>query len=313
MSFTVGYVLVVSTVGTVLIQRADDVTTSRFAYLARLTPPPATEEGADSPFSQRFGRRAPTARMDDLSALASEIRDAERVVALTGAGVSTASGIPDFRGDSGVWTRLDPSDFHRRRFDRDPTGFWEDRLLLHETMYAADDIAPNAAHEALAALAAADRLDAIVTQNTDGLHAGADAEVIELHGNAHRVVCTDCGERVAAAPVRERVRDGELPPRCAGCGGLLKPDVVLFGEQLPPAALARAEQLAADADAFLAIGSSLTVEPAASLPRDAARRGATLAVINLESTPHSSRADYDVRADVTDVLPDLVKSIESEE
>jgi len=244
--------------------------------------------------------------MDQVLDLARDVVAADRVVALTGAGMSTASGIPDFRGDSGIWKRHDPDDFHVDRFRTDPGSFWRDRVRLHETMYGDGEIEPNAAHDALADLAAADHLDAIVTQNTDGLHAAAErAELVELHGNAHRAVCTSCGRRVDAAPVRERVRGGEVPPRCASCDGLLKPAVVLFGERLPPTDLARARQLAQASDVFLAIGSSLTVEPAASLPWTAADRGATLAIVNLDATPHSATAAYDVRGDVTEVLPRL--------
>lgn len=238
-----------------------------------------------------------------LRELASEIRTAERVVALTGAGVSTASGVPDFRGPDGLWTRYDMADFHLSRFEADPAGFWRDRLDLAAELYDRE-IEPNAAHEALAGLAEAGHLTGLVTQNVDGLHeAAGHEEAVELHGNGQRAVCTDCGRRFDAPAVRERVRGGELPPRCGDCGGLVKPDVVLFGEQLPDDARLRAQSLARRCDVFLAVGSSLTVEPAASLPREAAVRGATLAVVNLEETPLSKRADYDIRADVTEVLP----------
>ncbi|MFC5969771.1 NAD-dependent protein deacylase [Halomarina salina] len=244
---------------------------------------------------------------DAVDSLASEIRDAEAVVAFTGAGVSTASGIPDFRGEDGLWNRYDVDDFHVRRLRADPAGFWADRLDLAEELYA--DAGPNAAHEALARLEEAGHVEAVVTQNVDGLHHAAGSEsVIELHGNGSRVACLDCGERFDAESVRERVRGGERPPTC-DCGGLLKPDVVLFGEQLPEAAMLRAQSLAEGADVFLAVGSSLSVEPAAGLPRAAERRGATLAVVNLDETPLSDRAAYDLRADVTDVLPRLADAV----
>ncbi len=156
--------------------------------------------------------------MNDIARLAGRVRDAETVVAFTGAGISTASGIPDFRSDSGIWTQFDEADFHYRRFRTDPAAFWSDRLELHETMFG-DEIGPNEAHDALADLAASGQLDAIVTQNTDGLHAeglndDSTAELVELHGNAHRVVCESCGRTADAAPVRDRVGSGELPPRC---------------------------------------------------------------------------------------------------
>lgn len=243
-----------------------------------------------------------------IESVADALDAADRAAALTGAGVSTASGIPDFRGDDGIWgTRFDPAAFHVERFDSDPAGFWADRIDLHDAMYGGD-VAPNPAHRALAALEREGHLDAVVTQNTDGLHAAAGSEgVVELHGNAERVVCRRCEKTCAAAPVRERVRTSETPPRC-NCGGLLKPDVVLFGERLPERTLTRARDLAASSDVFLAVGSSLTVEPAASLPATAAESGA-LVIVNLDATPYADRADADIRADVTDALPHLVETL----
>ncbi|WP_415381040.1 Sir2 family NAD-dependent protein deacetylase [Halosimplex sp. TS25] len=253
-----------------------------------------------------------------VDALASEIAAAERVVLFTGAGVSVPSGIPPFRGESTddddapdpVWEIYDPADFHRRRFDADPAGFWTDRLELRETMYG-DGVEPNAAHEALATLEERGYLDTLVTQNVDGLHGAAgSASVIQLHGTSARAACDSCGATQPADPVWERVRDGERPPTC-DCGGVLKPDVVLFGEGLPDDAFDRAQVAARRCDVFLAIGSSLTVRPAAILPEIAAEAGATLAVINLESTTCSERADYDLRADVTEALPTLVEAVET--
>lgn len=245
---------------------------------------------------------------EDLDRLASAIREAGSTVALTGAGVSTASGIPDFRGESGIWnTEFDPGDFRIERFLSDPAGFWDDQLDLHEAMFPAE-VAPNRAHEALASMESAGHLGAVITQNTDGLHQRAGSErVLELHGNARRVVCTDCGRKSDAAPVRERVRNGELPPRC-DCEGLLKPDVVLFGESLPEAILADARRRASESDVFLAVGSSLSVEPAASLPGAAARNG-FLAICNLDPTPHDARASVVLREDVTEALPALAERL----
>ena len=250
--------------------------------------------------------------MDDreLSFAASAIRDADSVVALTGAGVSTASGIPDFRSEDGLWTEYDPNDFHVRRFRSDPEGFWAERVELVEELFGGGGVEPNAAHEALADLEAAGHLDTLVTQNVDGLHqAAGNSDPIEIHGNGRRVVCTGCRRRSDADPVFDRVRDGEVPPICEHCGEVLKPDVVLFGEQLPDEALFRAHSAAESADAFLAVGSSLTVEPAASLPRKAAESGATLIVVNLDRTAVSDRAEYDFREDVTEALPALVDAV----
>lgn len=238
---------------------------------------------------------------------ATAISDADSVVAMSGAGVSTASGIPDFRGEDGLWETKDPMDFHIDRFRADPEGFWADRVELQDVIFADGDVAPNAAHEALAELEAAGHLDGLITQNIDGLHQDAGSEaVIEIHGSAARVVCRECRHRFDADPVIERARDGDLPPTCEECGdGVLKPDTVLFGEQLPEHALMKSHAKAQNADVFLVAGSSLTVEPAASLPREAAQRDATLILANLESTPLSGSADFDFRADVTEILPRL--------
>ena len=241
----------------------------------------------------------------ELEFAADAIRDADTVVALTGAGVSTASGIPDFRSDGGIWDRFDPGDFHISRFDADPEGFWTERVELVEEVYG-DGVEPNPAHEALAELESSGQLDGLITQNIDGLHqqAGSD-DPVEVHGNGQRVVCRSCNRRYDADGVYDRVADGEIPPSCDHCGGTLKPDVVLFGEELPEHALFRAQSLAEQADTFVVAGSSLTVQPAASFPQVAASNGATLVLVNLESTPLSDRAEYDFRADVTDALPAL--------
>ena len=263
---------------------------------------------------------------DDLDALAEEIRLSDTVVALTGAGLSAPSGVPTFRGDDGVWERFEEGQFTYGRFQRDPAGFWRDRLALRREMYGDEDFEPNDGHRALAELGADGHLDAIVTQNTDGLHGqiadgdhgrmaaatGDDeaggAKLIELHGNAQRVRCPDCGRREPADEVASRVAGGDVPPRCP-CGTVLKPDVVLFGERLPRAALQRARSLAGESDVFLAIGSSLVVEPAASLPRIAAGGGATVGIVNLEETPIDGTVDHAVRADVTDALPRLREAV----
>lgn len=254
--------------------------------------------------------------MDDLERLAADVRSADTVVAFTGAGISAPSGVPTFRGDDGVWDRFDEGQFTYGRFRSDPEGFWEDRVELQRAMFD-EEYEPNAAHEALAAMERDGELEAIITQNTDGLHGEAaaavreesdetddDGTVLELHGNSRRVRCTDCGKRRDGDPIFERAADGDVPPTC-DCGGVFKPDVVLFGEQLPGAVIQRARSLARESDVFLAIGSSLVVEPAASLPRLAASSGATVGIVNLESTPCDDIADVVYRDDVTAVLPRL--------
>lgn len=244
---------------------------------------------------------------DRIAGLADELRAADTAVALTGAGLSTASGIPPFRGKDGIWNKqFDPQSFHISRFERDPEGFWLDRLRLHEAMVP-DDVEPNCAHDALVRLEQCDELSAVSTQNTDGLHAAAGTDrLLELHGNAQRVVCHRCGETRNAGWAFELVDDGEGPPTCH-CGGYYKPDVVLFGEQLPPEVLAEARRLVATSDVLIVAGSSLQVHPAASLPAE--RQGATLAIVNFDPTPFSASATYDIRADVTEVLPALAAAV----
>ncbi|ELY95387.1 silent information regulator protein Sir2 [Natrialba taiwanensis DSM 12281] len=275
--------------------------------------------------------------MAELERLAADLRTAETAVAFTGAGISAPSGVPTFRGDDGVWEAFDEGQFTYDRFQRDPAGFWADRVELHRTMFDAE-YEPNAAHDALAELNRDGHLEAILTQNTDGLHAkaataarGNDSDgddssdgresveeaaefsaretILELHGNARRVRCSDCGRREPMEPIVERAEDGELPPTC-GCGGTYKPDVVLFGERLPETVLQRARSLARESDVFLAIGSSLVVEPAASLPRTAASNEATVGIVNLESTPVDSVADSCLQEDVTTALPRLQELVE---
>ncbi|MHB9286025.1 SIR2 family NAD-dependent protein deacylase [Halobacteriales archaeon Cl-PHB] len=250
---------------------------------------------------------------DDVAALATDLAAAETVVALTGAGVSTASGIPDFRSEGGVWETHDRSDFHYHRFQADPEGFWQDRVALRTTLYGEGEnrVEPNAAHEALATMEERGHLDALVTQNVDGLHAEAGSEtVVRIHGTGQRAACQGCGRRVEADEIQARVEAGEVPPRCESCDGVFKPDVVLFGEPLPQGALQRAQNLAGEADVFLSVGSSLSVEPAASLPVVASHRGATVADVNLDSTRLSGTAEYECRADVTEVLPALVAALD---
>ncbi|AUX08776.1 NAD-dependent protein deacetylase, SIR2 family [Halalkaliarchaeum desulfuricum] len=247
-------------------------------------------------------------RSDDLEALARDLREADTAIALTGAGLSAASGIPTFRGEDGIWgEEFSEADFHVTRFERDPEGFWEDRLELNELLRP-DDIEPNPAHEALADLENAGILDAVVTQNTDGLHTAAGTgTVLELHGNAERVVCHRCGRRKPAQAIHDRIRSGENPPTCGECGGVYKPDVVLFGELLPKDVLGRARRLAEDSDVIVAAGSSLQVDPAASLP--SYQRDGVLAIINFERTRYASRATYTFREDVTELLPALATRV----
>jgi NAD-dependent deacetylase len=237
----------------------------------------------------------------------SAIQDADSVVAFTGAGVSTASGIPSFRGEGGIWTKFDPDDFRYERFLDDPEGFWELRAELTREL-ALDEAEPNACHNALADAYEAGRLAAVVTQNIDGLHQAAgvpDEDVVEIHGSTRRTRCIDCS---ATAPIEDaltRIDEGEVPPTCPACGGVVKPDVVLFGERLPQQAFRRAERLTGEADVMLVAGSSLTVWPAAGLPERTLADGGELVVVNTEATKVDAKARAAIRGPVEDAVPQL--------
>jgi NAD-dependent deacetylase len=246
--------------------------------------------------------------MGDVDALADVIRDAESTVALTGAGVSTASGVPSFRGENGLYEEFDESAFALHRFHADPDGFWRDWLALHEHFFD-ESVAPNPAHDALAALESAGHLDAVLTQNVDGLHVAAGSEtVVHLHGSGATATCQSCGDEVDVTTANAVVAESGAAPTC-DCGGTFKPDTVLFGERLPVDALAAARDYAECADVVVAAGSSLTVDPAASLPARTRHAGGRIAVVNAEPTRYADRASFVFREPVEDVLPAVVEAL----
>jgi NAD-dependent deacetylase len=231
---------------------------------------------------------------------------ARRITVLTGAGVSTDSGIPDYRGPDGVWTR-DP-DAEKlvtlSYYLHDPE--IRRRSWLLRRQLAGADVRPNAGHRTLAA--AQDRLRALITQNIDGLHQAAGSTgVLELHGTVHEVLCTVCGTRLPTADVLARVDGGEPDPACPVCGGVLKTATVYFGEALDAAVIEAAADAAADCDVFLAVGTSLTVHPAAGLTDLAAAHGARVVVVNAEPTPYDDLADLVVREPIGTALPALLR------
>jgi NAD-dependent deacetylase len=234
--------------------------------------------------------------------LAELIRDAGTVVALTGAGISVPSGIPDFRSPgTGLWQKVDPMEVaHIDAFRRDPQRFWSFYGQRFQTL---EDKEPNPAHRALAALEAAGLLSAVITQNVDRLHSRAGSQtVVEVHGSIRSSSCLGCGGSYPLAEVRERQRqDSEQVPRCE-CGQPLKPDVVLFGEYLPAEALERAQELSAQADLMLCVGSSLEVYPVAALPELTLGRGGKLAIITQGTTGFDHRATVRLGGDVVDEL-----------
>ncbi len=242
----------------------------------------------------------------ELDAIADWIDQAQFVVALTGAGISTESGIPDFRGPHGVWTKNPAAEktatLHYYMSDPDiRRRAWRNRV--DSEMWSAK---PNAAHDALVALERAGALHGLVTQNVDGLHHAAGQSpdrVVEIHGNVREVKCMSCRWRGPMEPTLDRVRAGDDDPRCLDCGGILKSATISFGEDLVAADLRRAQQWAEQADVFCAIGTSLTVYPAAGLPEIALGRGARLVILNAEETPFDPYADVVVRERLGVVLP----------
>jgi NAD-dependent deacetylase len=242
--------------------------------------------------------------------LAALIRDAGSVVALTGAGISVPSGIPDFRSPgTGLWENVDPMEVaHIDVFRRDAERFWHfygDRFQTLETKE------PNGAHRALVELERRGLLDAVITQNIDRLHARAGTrELVEVHGTIDHSSCLACGASYPLDDVRARLAaacDGV--PRCAGCESALKPDVVLFGEFLPEGALERAFALAAGADVLLCIGSSLEVYPVAQLPALTRQAGGAVAIITAGDTPFDARAEVKLSGDVVAELEALVAAL----
>lgn len=241
--------------------------------------------------------------------LAKLAKGARRIVAFTGAGISTESGIPDYRGPGGVWERNEPprlADFLENEETR--LRYWQERRERYPDLKATE---PNSGHRALVRLQKAGLLHAVITQNIDGLHqkAGTAPErVIELHGSAHRVRCLDCGRTWAGDVVQARL-EREPAPACEECGGRLRAATILFGERLPEAALGQAIVVSRSCDFMVAVGSSLMVKPAARMPEIAVASGAKLAIINYEQTPLDHLADIVIRNGAGATLSTFVEAL----
>jgi NAD-dependent deacetylase len=247
---------------------------------------------------------------DSVARFVELLRAAERVLAFTGAGISTNSNLPDFRGPKGLFRSSSPVYFDEfLRSETSRKEYWKFKL---EGYRAFEDARPNPAHEALVHLEKLGKLECIVTQNVDGLHrlAGTTAErLIELHGTNSEVECIDCSKReLPARAFAEFAATGE-PPRCVECGGLMKPAVVMFGQALDPIELTRARRASESADLVLALGSSLVVTPAADIPLYGARRGAPYVIINQGETPQDRLATLCIDDDLGRVLMAAVAAI----
>jgi NAD-dependent deacetylase len=234
--------------------------------------------------------------------LAGLLREAERAVVLTGAGISVPSGIPDFRSPgTGIWEGVDPIEVaHVDAWRRDPDRFWR---FYGERFAMLVDKRPNRAHEVVAELERSGRVRATITQNVDRLHRAAGSErLLEIHGSIEWSVCPDCGGRTAIEQVVELLATADGAPECPACIAALKPDVVLFGELLPADVMAEAEQLAREADLMVCIGSSLSVHPAAGLPRLTLDGGGAVAIVTEGETPFDDRAAVKLGGDVVGEL-----------
>jgi len=223
----------------------------------------------------------------EIEQLADLIVKSKKIVVFTGAGVSTESGIPDFRSPGGIWSRYDPEEFTIQKFLRSPEARRANWKMLIEAGLTTE-AEPNPAHYAVAELHRLGKLDCVITQNVDNLHQKAgvpEDKVFELHGNMQWVVCLSCHRRFPMQEVLQRIKEGTEVPDCPDCHGILKPDGVFFGEALPQETLMEATRRSRNCDLFIVIGSTLVVYPAAYMPSYAREAGAKLAIVNLTSTP----------------------------
>jgi len=250
--------------------------------------------------------------LDQLAERAADlIVRSERIVVFTGAGVSTESGIPDFRSPGGIWDRFDPDDFTYQKFTRDANArrrqwqlLWKERLT--------ETVKPNPAHHAIAELHRLNKLDCVITQNVDSLHQAAgvpDDKVFELHGSMRRVICLQCGRIFPMSEIKKRLYAGEDVPDCEACHGILKPDIVLFGEAMPNEVFSEAVLRAEKCDLFIVVGSSLVVYPAALIPGYAVDSGAELVIVNLSETPMDERASIIIRAKAGEAMTQILQKL----
>ncbi|MFO8088759.1 MAG: Sir2 family NAD-dependent protein deacetylase [Desulfatiglandaceae bacterium] len=241
----------------------------------------------------------------------SMIAESRRILVFTGAGLSTESGIPDFRSPGGLWDKYDPSDFYFDKFlasGEIRERYWRMSSEAYAVMRKAS---PNKAHLALHLLEKAGKLLGLVTQNIDRLHhkAGNSPDIVlELHGTTFFVSCLFCGASFERDEIEERRSAGETAPRCKKCGGLLKPATVSFGQAMPQKAMSLALEWAAECDLCIVLGSSLVVYPAASVPIEAGRHGAPLIIINRDETPMDDRAELVIHGSVTEILGPMVEA-----
>jgi NAD-dependent deacetylase len=246
---------------------------------------------------------------ENIVKIADRLNAGGKAVVFTGAGISTESGIPDYRSQGGIWDRYRPVYFDEFMSDGDAREeYWRRWVTLYGGLLRAE---PNPAHMAVAELCHGNLVDAVITQNVDGLHqaSGISPEkIIELHGNTRRIRCMHCRKLTPTEAVWKRLAEGDTAPECA-CGGYLKPDTVSFGQSMPTAEVEKATRLSRTCDFFMVVGSTLLVQPAAHMPFYARNNGAWLAVVNLSETPCDDMCDVLIREAAGTVLPAIVEKV----
>jgi NAD-dependent deacetylase len=252
--------------------------------------------------------------MSKIDSVSDMVIQSKKLVVFTGAGISTESGISDFRSPGGIWDRFSPNELNYQSFMASEAGrekYWEFSKSLWPTIA---DAKPNAGHYAIAELYRLGKLDCVITQNIDSLHqkSGVPEErVIELHGTLKWVICLECGRRYSREQIQARLDSGEKVPRCDSCGGIMKPATVAFGQPMPEHETREAHARAAACDLFLSVGSSLVVYPAAQMPLIAKDNGAKLIIINLTPTPHDRYADIAIHEKLGPVLSQIVDQVKA--
>jgi NAD-dependent deacetylase len=249
--------------------------------------------------------------LEETEQLAQLIIQSNKVIVFTGAGISTESGIPDFRSPGGIWSRYDPEDFTIQKFLSGPAArktIW--KMSVEGGLLA--EAKPNLAHYAIAELYQLGKLDCVITQNIDNLHQKAgvpEDRVFELHGNMGRVVCLSCHRRFPMPEVLRKIEEGVEVPDCPDCQGILKPDAVFFGEALPQGTLEEAIRRAQNCDLFIVIGSTLVIYPAAYIPTYAREAGAKLAIVNLTPTPFDHYAEVVIRGKAGETMSKVMERV----
>lgn len=251
---------------------------------------------------------------EDIRKLAGIISEAKRIVGFTGAGISTESGISDYRSKGGLWNRFTPVYFDEFLRDEEKRRlYWRRKIKMWPSLR---DARPNAGHNFFTSLHARGKLKGIITQNIDGLHEKSGVPrglIVRIHGTNSEIICLGCGRILPAAEVMEGLAPESAPPHCEVCGSLLKPNTISFGQNLEPSELARADRLATECDLMLCLGSTLVVYPAAEFPARAKQLGARLAIVTLSETPLDGIADVVINRPIGEVVGELAKELDGEQ